>query len=59
MTKAKHERPLPTIKVTEGVPDDSMICRLQQITMKETIIQQLKQQVKIQKKAIKYIMIKE
>lgn len=35
MIKAKQERPLPTIKVTEGVPDDSMICKLQQATMKK------------------------
>lgn len=35
MIKAKQERPLPTIKVTEGVPDDSMICKLQHTTMKK------------------------
>lgn len=52
MIKAKHERPLPTIKVTEGVPDDSMICRLQQITMKENHTPAIKTTVQ-HKKALK------
>ena len=26
--KARQERPLPTMRVTEGVPEDSMTCKL-------------------------------
>lgn len=58
MIKAKQERPLPTIKVTEGVPDDSMICKLQQVTMKKKHSPALKSTSQMKKKKSKRAKLK-